>query len=60
MKYCKKCLQPDTRPNTKFDQKGVCPACNYFDSLAFVDWDERRKELDEVAAFGRQNSRPCL
>lgn len=56
MKYCKKCLQVDTRPGTKFDEKGICPACNYFESLETVDWDERRKELDDVVAFGKANS----
>lgn len=53
MKYCKKCLQPDTRPNTFFDENGICPACIYFDSLESVDWDERRKELDEIVEFGK-------
>ena len=33
MKYCKKCLQTDTRPNIEFDMSGVCPACNYVDEL---------------------------
>ena len=28
MKYCKNCLQPDTRPNTYFE-KEMCPACNF-------------------------------
>lgn len=56
MKYCKKCLQVDTRPGTKFDDKGVCPACNYFESLKTVDWDERRKELDDIVAFGKANA----
>ncbi len=45
MKYCKTCLQPDTRPNTVFDQSGRCPACVYHSSLAAVDWDERREVL---------------
>lgn len=55
MKYCVKCLQPDTRPGIRFDAHGVCPACNYHASLADVDWDERRAELDEIVAFGRAN-----
>ena len=33
MKYCTKCLQTDTRPGTVFSQDGICPACNYYDSL---------------------------
>ena len=28
MKYCIECLQPDTRPNSKFIKK-ICPVCNY-------------------------------
>jgi len=56
MKYCKKCLQIDTRPGIKFDEKGICPACNYFESLKTVDWDERRKELDDIVSFGKVNS----
>jgi N-acetyl sugar amidotransferase len=56
MKYCKNCLQTDTRPNTIFDENGICPACNYFYSLKSIDWDERRKELDEIVEFGNRHN----
>jgi len=56
MKYCVKCLQPDTRPNIRFDENGICPACNHHDSLNNVDWDKRKSELDEIVAFGKANS----
>ena len=56
MKYCSKCLQTDTRPGIKFDNEGICPACNYHASLQEVDWDERRQELDEIIAFGKANN----
>ena len=29
MKYCISCLEPDTRPRTKFNSKGLCSACSY-------------------------------
>lgn len=48
MKYCKHCLQPDTRPNSKFNLKGICPACEYFQHLKDVDWDERYDILVEL------------
>ncbi len=48
MKYCKRCLQPDTRPNTVFGTDGVCPACTYFDALRTVDWEERLEILRRV------------
>lgn len=56
MKYCSKCLQPDTRPGIKFNDDGVCPACIYHESLKNVDWGERKKYLDEIVAFGKQNN----
>ncbi|MCC7073401.1 MAG: N-acetyl sugar amidotransferase [Deltaproteobacteria bacterium] len=50
MRYCATCLQPDTRPNTVFDERGVCPACNYARSLDAVDWEERFEQLTEYLA----------
>lgn len=56
MKYCSRCVQPDTRPGTRFDADGVCPACRYHETLQHVDWDERRRELDQIVAFGKLNN----
>lgn len=50
MKYCHRCLQPDTRPNTRFTDAGLCPACDYFDRLKLVDWQERFEILEDVIA----------
>ena len=56
MKYCKKCLQPDTRPGIRFDREGVCPPCRYAESLEQVDWDERKNILREITNWGKQHS----
>lgn len=56
MKYCEKCLQTDTRPGIKFDEYGICPPCRYHESLQLVDWDERRKEIDQIVEFGKNNN----
>ena len=48
MKYCKTCLQPDTRPNTQFTVDGICPACTYFAQLQDVDWQERHEILEDL------------
>jgi len=56
MKYCRNCLQPDTRPGIRFNEQGVCPACVYYSTLAEVDWDQRRKQLDEIATFGKSHN----
>jgi N-acetyl sugar amidotransferase len=57
MKYCIRCVQPDTRPNSIFTKKGICPACNYFESLKDVDWDERFELLkDIISRFKKENT----
>ncbi|MEX6724548.1 N-acetyl sugar amidotransferase [Parapedomonas caeni] len=54
MKYCPRCLQPDTRPNTKFTDAGICPACDYFERLQYVDWQERFEILEDLLANYRR------
>jgi len=56
MKYCKTCLQPDTRPGIVFNDEGICPACNYYNSLQSTDWNKRKVELNEIISFGKSNS----
>lgn len=56
MKYCKKCLNVDTRPNIRFTEEGLCPPCAYYENHHDIDWDERKKELAEVIAFGKENN----
>jgi N-acetyl sugar amidotransferase len=51
IKYCKECVQPDTRPGIKFDSKGVCGPCNYYKTLKNVNWNQRRKQLDKHVAW---------
>ncbi|HYL66119.1 MAG TPA: N-acetyl sugar amidotransferase [Nitrosopumilaceae archaeon] len=45
MKYCKKCLMPNTRPGLKFDENGICIACINFEKQKTTDWNNRLKEL---------------
>lgn len=48
MKYCIKCLQTDTRPGTKFNSEGICPACEYYFNIHLkADFDDRFKILEE-------------
>ena len=45
MKYCKKCIIPDTRPRITFDENGVCSACQWAEEKNNIDWDSRRREF---------------
>ena len=43
MRYCKLCVQPNTRPNSYFTSDGICPACHYNNRLKKINWDKRFK-----------------
>ena len=45
IRYCTRCLFPDTKPDLSFDEKGVCNACHNFENRPEVDWNERKQEL---------------
>lgn len=49
MKYCKKCLQPDTNPVILLDEKEVCYACRYEESKKDIDWEARELQLKKIA-----------
>jgi N-acetyl sugar amidotransferase len=54
VRYCTRCLQPDTRPNSVFAATGVCPACDYFEALQRVDWQERYEILEDLLRTNRR------
>src|SRR3990172_3671571 len=56
MQYCKKCVQPDTRPGIKFNADGVCPACQYMEHFYSIDWDARRRELQGIVEKSKKDN----
>ncbi|MDJ0893596.1 MAG: N-acetyl sugar amidotransferase [Alphaproteobacteria bacterium] len=49
VRRCKKCLTPETEQTVTFDDDGICNMCQVADERDHaIDWDARRKELDEI------------
>jgi N-acetyl sugar amidotransferase len=48
IRYCTRCLLPDTKPDLTFDDHGVCNACTNFANRPTIDWNERRRQLDGI------------
>ncbi len=48
IRYCTRCVMPETKPDLFIDEDGVCRACRNFDQRAGIDWDARRTELDQL------------
>ncbi|SKB95331.1 N-acetyl sugar amidotransferase [Lachnospiraceae bacterium] len=55
MRFCKKCVMPNTRPHITFDKNGVCIACQNNEKKKKIDWDKRLKELRELCEKYRRN-----
>jgi N-acetyl sugar amidotransferase len=56
LRYCTKCLYPETKPDLWFDDQGICSACNNFALRRDVDWDKRLKELNTILAHYSNSS----
>lgn len=48
MRFCKKCLIPDTRPHIIFNEDGVCQACKNNEKKKNIDWNVRLDELKSL------------
>ncbi len=48
MRYCKKCLYPDAKPQIIFNDEGICSACVNHEKKEIIDWNEKRQEFEEI------------
>lgn len=63
MRYCQKCVMPDTRPGITFDERGICSACQSFERRKLIDWEERDKEFHKICEKYRkmnENEYDCI
>lgn len=57
MRYCTRCILPDTRPGISLDAEGVCTACRgHDDKEARIDWDARAAAFDGIVAEAKARS----
>lgn len=48
IRYCKKCVMPNTKPDLYLDEFGVCNACRSYESRKEIDWQVRKEQLFEI------------
>lgn len=56
VRYCVKCTMSNQRPRIKFDEHGVCSACNYAEFKRTIDWKMRDAELIELCDRHRRKN----
>ena len=48
MRYCKRCVLPDTKPGVVFDAEGICSACRSVERKHEIDWEARGAQLQQI------------
>jgi N-acetyl sugar amidotransferase len=49
IKYCKLCLQSNTRPGTKLNSQNICSACEgHREKTEIINWEQREQELKKL------------
>jgi N-acetyl sugar amidotransferase len=48
VRYCSRCILPDTRPNLTLDAEGVCNACRSHGEKKDIDWAGRERAFQDV------------
>jgi N-acetyl sugar amidotransferase len=48
IRYCRRCVLPETKPDLSLDAGGVCSACRSYEARGDIDWNARERELRAV------------
>lgn len=49
IRYCKRCLFPETKPDLHFNEEGVCSACKASDQKhEGIDWKQREMDFKKI------------
>jgi len=48
IRYCVRCVMPETKPDLFIDGDGVCSACRNYERRGDVSWDQRRQDLQAI------------
>ena len=62
MKYCARCVLPETHETIEFDHEGVCNICRQHEfKKERIDWDKKYKDFEEILAQHRgKHSYDCI
>ena len=59
MRYCRKCILPDTRPGLEIGPDGTCSACLVRGSTRpEVDWEARKARFSSIVEEALRLKRP--
>lgn len=48
LQYCVRCCMPETNEGIKFDEMGICQACQSQEQKIHINWTEREQQLRKI------------
>ena len=62
MTYCVRCCMPESNEGIKFDEMGICQACQSAEQKIHIDWTARERELRKLLdeQKGLNNDYDCI
>ena len=63
MRYCQRCILPNTRPGIQIGSDGICNACVGHDEKdKLIDWDKRKAAFEKIVdeAKRRDKGYDCI
>lgn len=57
MRYCVRCVLPDSRPHLELDEDGICIACRRHSQRPEVDWNKRKAAFTDLVTSVRSLGR---
>jgi len=48
IRYCCRCILPETKPDLRIDEEGVCNACRNYERRPEKDWDALTQQLKGI------------
>ena len=60
IKFCIKCIMPDSRPRIVFDENGICNACLHSEKKNKINWSDRENEffklIEEIKSHSKKTN----
>jgi len=57
LKYCNRCVMPETTEGLEFDENGICTACTSSEQKMHINWKERREILESLIDDAKKNAK---
>ena len=57
LKYCNRCVMPETTEGIEFDENGICTACTSSEQKMHINWNERREMLESLLNKAKKDAK---